>query len=134
MIFAIHVSEKKLPQNAVDFYNALTKITSGRIFPLLMADKLGDYIVGSAVETIETEKLIHEFEQVIVDDVYNKDQSVDSVAGILQDYIKSKGIRLNTVLVEDVYVPNPTATSNVRAWTAAKSIGVAREEVEAASN
>jgi hypothetical protein len=99
-----------------------------------MADKLGDYIVGSAVETIETEKLIHEFEQVIVDDVYNKDQSVDSVAGILQDYIKSKGIRLNTVLVEDVYVPNPTATSNVRAWTAAKSIGVAREEVEAASN
>ena len=125
--------KKHHTQHAVDFYNALTKITSGRIFPLLMADKLGDYIVGSAVETIETEKLIHEFEQVIVDGVYNKDQSVDSVAGNLQDYIKSKGIRLNTVVVEDVYVPSAIALSNVRAWTAAKSVGVAREEVKVAS-
>lgn len=98
-----------------------------------MADKLGDYIVGSAVETIETEKLIHEFEQVIVDDVYNKDKSVDTVASNLQEYIKSKGIKMNTVVVEDVYNHCPTAMSNVAAWAGSKSVGVARETVKEAS-
>jgi hypothetical protein len=33
------------------------------MFPLLMADKLGDFIVGTAIETIETEKLVSEFEE-----------------------------------------------------------------------
>jgi len=32
------------------------------MFLLLMADRLGDFIVGTAMETIETEKLISEFE------------------------------------------------------------------------
>ncbi len=48
-----------------------------------------NYIVGSAVETIEIEKLFD-------------DQSVDAVANNLQDYIKSKGIQVNLVVVEDV--------------------------------
>ncbi len=123
----------ELEQNAVDFYNALTQITSGRIFPLLMADKLGDYIVGSAVETIETEKLINEFEQIIVDDVYDKDLSLDTVASNLQDYIKSKGIQLNTVVVEDVYTPSATARSNVSAWASSPIVAAARERVREAS-
>ncbi len=98
-----------------------------------MADKLGDYIVGAAVETIETEKLINEFEQIIVDDVYNKDQSLDTVASNLQDYIKSKGIQLNTVVVEDVYTPSATARSNVSSWASSKSVGAARGMIREAS-
>jgi hypothetical protein len=73
------------------------------MFPLLMADKLGDFIVGTAVETIETEKLISEFEEVIINDVYENDQPVDAVANNLQEYIQARGIQVNTVVVEDVY-------------------------------
>ncbi|KAF9530874.1 hypothetical protein CPB83DRAFT_809736 [Crepidotus variabilis] len=116
--------------HAVDFYTALAQITSGRMFPLLMADKLGEYIVGTAIETIETEKLIAEFENVIVDDVYNNDKKVDDVVGNLQDFIKKKGIQVNTVVVEDVYNPSDTAMKNVFAWAGAKNLGAAQSTVE----
>ena len=116
-------------KHAIDFYTALTQITSGRMFPLLMADKLGDFIVGTAIETIETEKLISEFEQVIVDDVYNNDKPVDAVVGNLQDFIKAKGIKINSVVVEDVYSPSATAASNVNTWFNASRLQQAREFV-----
>jgi hypothetical protein len=47
----------------------------------MMADKLGDDIFGTAIETIETEKL---FENVIVDDVYGAGNSIDKVTNDLQ--------------------------------------------------
>jgi hypothetical protein len=31
-----------------------------------MADKIGDFIIGTALETIETEQLISEFQQTII--------------------------------------------------------------------
>lgn len=64
---------------AVDFYTAIAQITSGQLLPLRMADKLGDYIVGTAIETIETEDLISQFKNVIVDEVYNNEEKVDDV-------------------------------------------------------
>ncbi|SRR6266540_5671026 len=103
------------------------------MFPLLMADKLGDFIIGTAVETIETEKLISEFEQVIIDDVYSNEKPVDSVVNNLQEYIKSKGIQVNTVVVEDVYNSSPTAKNNVAAWAASKTVGVGKGMVKEAS-
>jgi hypothetical protein len=54
---------------------------SGKMFLLMMADKLGDDIFGTAIETIETEKL---FENVIVDDVYGAGNSIDKVTNDLQ--------------------------------------------------
>jgi len=99
------------------------------MFPLLMADKLGDFIVGTAIETIETEKLISEFEQVIVDDVYNNDKPVEAVVGNLQDFIKAKGIKINSVVVEDVYTPSATAAANVNTWFTASRLERARELV-----
>lgn len=120
-------------QTAVDFYNALCQITSGRMFPLLMADKLGDFIVGTALETIETEKLVSQFEQVIVDDVYDRDKPVESVVTNLQEYIKSKGIKVNTVVVEDVYTSSKKAAQNVHAWAMSPTIASARREVQKVS-
>jgi hypothetical protein len=117
-------------QNAVDFYNALCQITSGRMFPLFMADKLGDFIIGTALETIETEKLVSQFEHVIVDDVYDNDKPVASVVTNLQEYIKSKGIKVNTVVMDDVYTSSKKATGNVHAWTMSPNIALARGKVQ----
>ena len=100
------------------------------MFPLLMADKLGDFIVGTALETIETEKLVSQFEQVILDDVYDQDKPVDSVITNLQEYIKSKGIKVNTVVVDDVYTSSRKAAENVHTWTMSPTILSARREVQ----
>lgn len=91
-----------------------------------MADKLGDYIVGTAIETIETERLVSEFEKVVVDEVYNNDQPVESVIKNLQDYIKLKGIQVNTVVVEDAYISSDRTRGNVHAYTSSVSVAGAR--------
>ncbi|KAF8877944.1 hypothetical protein CPB84DRAFT_354003 [Gymnopilus junonius] len=109
-------------RNAVDFYNALVQIASGRMFPLLMADKLGDYIVGTALETIETEKLIGEFEQVIVSEVYDNNNSIDVVTENLQKKMQERGAKVNTMNIENVYNETATSKANVAMWQAAKSI------------
>jgi len=116
-------------KNAVDFYTALTQLTSGKIFSLLMADKLGDYIVGTAVETIETEKLIKEFENVIVDDVYGGGTSIDKVTSDLQEKLHQKGFKINTMAVDNIYNENPVTKANTNIWHSAKDIADARGHI-----
>jgi hypothetical protein len=99
------------------------------MLPLLMAARLGDFIVGTAVETIETEKLISEFEQVIIDDVYENDKPVESVVDNLQEYIEAKGIQMNTVVMGEVYADNEVARNNVTTWLTAKNLGAASSKV-----
>ncbi|PPQ82201.1 hypothetical protein CVT24_012549 [Panaeolus cyanescens] len=119
---------------ALDFYSALVQITSGRLFPLLMADKLGDYIVGSAVETIETENLISEFEQVIIDDVYGKAKPIEEVMAEVQQQLQSRGTKLQTIDIENVYEENEQGAKNRKAWFAAPSLAAARSQVEPVSD
>lgn len=94
-----------------------------------MADKLGDYIVGSAVETIETEKLISEFENVIVDNVYEKEMSMDTVAENLQQKLRERGAKIDTLEVENPYISNSIAMSNAVVWGEAKDIKSAKKKV-----
>jgi hypothetical protein len=70
------------------------------MFPLLMANKLGDFIVGTALETIDTEKLIEEFEREIVKEVYENDTPVRQVVSNFQEYIQSNGTRMNRVVMD----------------------------------
>lgn len=95
---------------------------SGKIFSLLMANKLGDYIVGTAVETIETEKLIKEFEKVIVDDVYGAGTPIDKVTSDLQEKLHQKGSKINTMAVDNIYNETPVTKANTNIWYSAKNI------------
>jgi hypothetical protein len=92
------------------------------MFSLMMADKLGDYIVGTAIETIETEKLIKEFENVIVDDVYGAGTSIEKVTNDLQEKLNEKGHKLNTMAVDNIYNETPVTKANTNIWYSAKNI------------
>jgi hypothetical protein len=99
------------------------------MFPLLMADELGDYIVGTAIETIETEKLIGEFEQVILDDVYTKAVPMDDVAQNLQAFLQQRGVKIKTIEVENVYNETETTRENVAQWRGSQKLDQARGKV-----
>ena len=99
------------------------------MFPLLMADKLGDYIVGTVIETIETEKLIGEFEQVILNDVYTNATPIADVAQNLQAFMQERGVKINTIEVENVYNETPATKQNVAYWGAAENLSKARKKV-----
>ena len=99
----------------------------------MMADKLGDYIVGTAVETIETEKLIKEFENVIVDDVYGAGTSIDKVTNDLQEKLNEKGLKLNTMAVDNIYNETPVTKANTNIWYSAKNISDANKLISPVS-
>ncbi|PPQ74096.1 hypothetical protein CVT26_006475 [Gymnopilus dilepis] len=117
-------------QFAVDFYKALVQITAGRIFPLLKADKLGDYIVGTALETIETERLIGEFEQIIVNEVYENNNSIDAVTENLQQKMQERGSTINSINIENAYDETEDSKANVGIWQAATNIKSARGKLK----
>ena len=102
---------------------------SGKIFSLMMASKLGDYIVGTAVETIETEKLIKEFENVIVDDVYGAGTSIDKVTSDLQEKLDQKGFKINSIAVDNIYNETPVTKANTNIWYSAKNISDATKHI-----
>ncbi|EAU86957.1 elongation factor-2 kinase [Coprinopsis cinerea okayama7 len=120
-------------KHAVDFYRALTQITSGRMVPLVHAEQLGDYIVGSAIETLETEHLIGQFEKVILEDVYGQGKSVEEVMESVQNELNKRNVQLNTLSVEDIYKPSEVAEKNVSTWAQAFSLSTARENVQEVS-
>lgn len=109
-------------QYAIDFYRALCQITSGRMVPLLNAAQLGDYIVGSALETMETEALINQYENIILEDVYGQGKGVEEVTEKVQEQIDKKKTEINTLNVEDVYEPSEAADRNTKVWMDAVTI------------
>jgi hypothetical protein len=95
----------------------------------MMADKLGDYIVGTAVETIETEKLIKEFENVIVDDVYGAGTPIHKVTNDLQEKLNQKGSKINTMAVDNIYNETPVTKANTNIWYSAKNTADAVRQI-----
>jgi hypothetical protein len=98
--------------------------------PLLNATQLGDYIVGSAVETIETEKLIGEFQSVILEDVYGQGKPIEEVMNNVQAQLTERKVQIQTLNVEDVYAPSAEAQHNVNVWSSAASLGSARAKTK----
>ena len=94
-----------------------------------MADKIGDFIIGTALETIDTEQLISEFESAIMKDVYENDTPVHEVVNNVQERIRSQGIQMNSVVMEDVYSPSSVAEQNVTTWLMAKNVRAASSNV-----
>ncbi|KAJ3501577.1 hypothetical protein NLJ89_g9277 [Agrocybe chaxingu] len=116
-------------RNAVDFYTALTEITGGKMFPLTMADRLGDYIAGTAVETIETEKLISEYKASIVEDVYGQSRPLEEVMEEVHNKLKERGVKMNKMEVENVYNTSATTEDNVANWKKAVRVGDGKGKV-----
>jgi len=119
--------------NAVDFYKALTEITAGKMFPLTMANRLGDYIAGTAVETIETEKLISEYADDIVENVYGQSKPLESVMEDIHEKLKEKKVVMNRMEVENVYKPSPMMENNIKLWKKSEKISEGRGKVSAIS-
>ena len=95
-----------------------------------MADKLGDYIAGTAIETIETERLINEYSKDVVDNVYEQSKPIQQVVEEVHAQMKARGKQMKSLAVENVYTPSSKADSNVSIWKKSQSVLIARGEVE----
>ena len=133
--------------NAVDFYAALTEITGygtphiaissclhvpiyrGKMLPLTMAHKLGDYIAGTAIETVEAEELIKQYQSKIVDNVYGQAKDLDEVVAEMHKALQEKKVQMSSVQTENAYVSTSAAMTNKAAWMSSKKVGMAKDKV-----
>jgi len=95
---------------------------SGKMFPLTMADRLGDYIAGTAIETIETEKLVKQYSSDIVDSVYGQSRPLEEVMADIHKKLKNDNIKMNSFEVEDVYKPSATMDKNIDIWKKSEKV------------
>ncbi|KAH6874238.1 hypothetical protein BKA70DRAFT_261074 [Coprinopsis sp. MPI-PUGE-AT-0042] len=121
-------------KHAVDFYRSLTEITSGRMVPLLNASRLGDYIVGSVLETLETEELLAQFQNIVLEDVYGQGKSIEEVIERVQQQLAQQQVQMQTLQADDMYIPSSVAEANVATYINSENIGDVRGKVQEASS
>lgn len=92
------------------------------MIPLVNAFQLGDYIVGSAVETMETERLVDEYEEQIAEEVFVQGKPLEEVVQRVQERMTSAKENVTPLEVEDCYNPSPNAQSSADMWARCETI------------
>jgi hypothetical protein len=113
-------------QYATDFYQAITTITSGLMLPLLTADLLAHAIVGSVLENLDMERLIHEVGHAVAQRILGNNESVDDVARELHEKLLLRNESTKKVVIESIYKDSEEAKHNVAVFTQAPSLAEAR--------
>lgn len=104
------------------------------MFSLTMAEKLGEYIAGTAIEALETEKLIQEYKSEVVKNVYGQAQSIEEVMDNVHSKLWERDLKINTIHVDNVYNQSAVAQINADKWKTSQTIAEARQIVSSVSN
>lgn len=96
------------------------------MLPLVNASQLGDYIVGSAVETMETEALVNEYQSEILEGVYGQGKPLDEVMQKVEEQMASKATMVNTFNLPPMYAPNDSADASAQVWSGSTNLSAAR--------
>ena len=116
----------KVFQYATDFYNAITKLTSGLMLPLTTADLLSHAIIGSVLENLDMDRLIREVGQAVAERILGANQSVDDVARELHEKLLLRNENTKKVVIESIYKESEEAKHNVEVFSQAPSLAEAR--------
>jgi hypothetical protein len=95
---------------------------SGVVFPLVSANKLADYIIGTSLETVDIEAEIQDVEDDIANLVLEGTENVEDVAKRLHTKLQAEGKTMNTFTVENVYKDTEVSQRNIDAWYSAEDL------------
>lgn len=98
------------------------------MFPLTEAQELGDYVVGTALETISMEKLIRQYQRNIVKSVHSKSKPFTEVVKEIDEKLQRRGAKVQTAYVDDIYTTY-AGERQKEVWTKASNIAEARKTI-----
>jgi hypothetical protein len=113
-------------QNATDFYQAITGITSGLMLPLTTANLLAHAIIGSVLENLDMERLIQEVGQAVAERILGGNETVDDVARELHERLLLRNESTQKLVVENIYRESDESRHNIKVWSEAPSLAAAR--------
>jgi len=103
---------------AYDFYKSITRITGGLMLPLVGADGLADYIIGSSLERIELEALVDDYGKSIARRVLFSGETVDSLTKEYHAKFAARSVEVTSLDVEPFYKEYAEGLRNVAAYSA----------------
>jgi len=113
-------------QHASDFYRGLVEITFGATFPLISANNLADYIIGTVLEAFDIEAVISKHGKDIAERIRNQAATVEDVAAEMCAKLQGEGLTTKTFTVENIYTDSAQSLRNKRIWHDAQSLATGR--------
>ncbi|GAA5820862.1 hypothetical protein JCM3770_007273 [Rhodotorula araucariae] len=113
-------------QFGLDWFRALTVITSALLVPLTTASLLSHVIVGSALEHLEMERLIHEVGQAVAERIHAGLQTVDDVARELHERLLLRGEETKQLKFESIHRETDETRHNVETFVNAPDLQSAK--------
>jgi len=96
------------------------------MLPLTTANLLSHAIIGSVLENLDMERLIHEVGQAVAERILGGNESVDDVARELHEKLLLRNESTQSLVVENIYRDSDEARHNVKVWSEAPNIQAAR--------
>jgi hypothetical protein len=102
-------------------------------FPLVSANHLADYIIGTVLEACDIEVAVSKYALEIADRVHNQCSTVEEIAGEMSAKFESEGVVMNTFNVENIYSESPESQHNKSVWSSANNLAAGRPLVGSVS-
>ncbi|GAA6037465.1 hypothetical protein JCM8097_008201 [Rhodosporidiobolus ruineniae] len=117
-------------QFGLDWFRALTVITSATLVPLTTAALLSHAIVGSALEHLELDRLISEVGQAVAERLHAGMQTVDDVARELHERLLLRGEETKQFKFESIHRETEETRHNVDVFVNAPDLAHAKPELK----
>ncbi|KAM0749996.1 hypothetical protein T439DRAFT_326872 [Meredithblackwellia eburnea MCA 4105] len=117
-------------QYGLDFFRALTVLTSGTLVPLTTASLLSHVIVGSALEKMDMERIIEEVGLAVAERVHAGMESVDEVAAELHRKLLLRNEGGRSLHVENIHRDSEEARHNVNVFTTVAQLQDAKSQLK----
>ncbi|GAA5907161.1 vWA domain-containing protein [Sporobolomyces salmoneus] len=113
-------------QFGLDFFRALTIITSALLVPLTTAALLSHVIVGASLEHLEMERLIQEVGRAVAERIHLRMQTVDDVARELHEKLLLRGEETKQLQFESIHRETDETKHNVETFVNAPDLQSAK--------
>ncbi|BGP20334.1 hypothetical protein JCM10213v2_008480 [Rhodosporidiobolus nylandii] len=117
-------------QFGLDWFRALTILTSGMLVPLTTATLLSHVIVGSALEHLEMERLIQEVGAAVAERIHAGLQTVDDVAKELHERLLLRGETTSQLKFEGIHRETDETRHNVEVLVNAPDLQTAKPQLQ----
>jgi hypothetical protein len=102
-------------------------------FPLVSANHLADYIIGTVLEACDIEAAVSKYGLEIADRTHNQGTPVEEIAGLMSAKFEREGVVMNTFNVENIYTDSPESRHNKNVWSSANDLAAGRPLVSSVS-
>ena len=101
-------------------------------FPLVLANNLADYIIGTVLGACDIEAAVSKYGPDIINS-HNMGTPVADIISEMSAKLKGEGVTMNTFTVENIYTNSSESLQNKAVWSSTEDLVAGRASVSSVS-